>query len=112
MRWRIWRVRAMAATVTFALAGSGLAGMAAPAFAAGGLASTGSTVTASSCGGDGGNYGAELLGSTWQGGFTGVPVYSNGSSSAYDGGFGCQQSSPDFPLSPHARARPAPRSVD
>ena len=43
-----------------------------------------------SCGGDGGNYGARLLGAAWPGGFTGVPVYSNGPASSYDGG--CQNS--------------------
>jgi CHAP domain len=53
-------------------------------------ASSSSWAVATSCGGDGGNYGAQLLGGAWAGGFTGVPVYSNGADSAYDGG--CQNS--------------------
>jgi hypothetical protein len=42
--------------------------------------------SATACGPDGGNFGTELLGSAWPGGFTGVPVYSNGPSSSYDNG--------------------------
>src|SRR5215469_13080026 len=42
------------------------------------------------CGGDGGNFGAQLRGRAWPGGFTGVPVYSNGPDSGYDRG--CENS--------------------
>jgi hypothetical protein len=40
------------------------------------------------CGAGDGNFGAELMGTDWPGGFTGVPVYSNGPDSGYDKG--CQ----------------------
>ena len=83
MGFLTWPVRA--ATVAIAT----LASMASP-FVVSGAAQTLSVVHSAACGGDGGNYGARLLGSAWPGGFTGVPVHSNGSDSRYDEG--CENS--------------------
>ena len=59
--------------------------MLAPVGMAGVDSATAPPVSAATCG-DGGNFGATLLGGSWPGGFTGVPVYSNGSNSEFVGG--------------------------
>jgi hypothetical protein len=81
-RWVAWQVRAASAAAALGLICGGLTGIAGPASAAGRVL-TGAVPTAATCHGDGGTFGNPLLDAAWPGGFTGVPVYSNGSNPSY-----------------------------
>ncbi len=63
--------------------------MLAPVSVAGIVSVPAQPAIATTCG-DGGNFGTQLLGSSWPGGFAGVPVYSNGSNAGFVGG--CENS--------------------
>jgi hypothetical protein len=86
MSRRAWRTRTISVIAVIGLACGGVAWAVGQAFAAAEMPQTLGRVTAGTCGGDGGNFGAQLLSTAWPGGFTGVPVYSNGSNTAYHNG--------------------------
>ena len=67
------------------LAPLAVAAMLVPFGAIGAISAIAQPAGAATTCGDGGNFGAQLLGTSWPGGFAGVPVYSNGSNSEFVG---------------------------